>query len=140
MTAKEFLKQLKKIDTLISNKMAERQQWFDLATNMTPSQNGERVKSSGDQNKIATAMCNYIDLERQINEYIDELVEKRREVITTIEQLPEAEYDVLHKVYVQYKTLYEVADERERTYSWVTTVHGRALKHLDNILKAKKCN
>lgn len=134
MTAKEFLGQIRKIDTLINNKIIERDQWLSLALSITPSVNGERVQSSGSQQKMADALNNCIDIEREIAAYIDELADKKREVLKTIEQLPEAEYDVLHKIYVQYKTLYEVADERHIAYSWATAIHGRALKRLDDVL------
>lgn len=140
MTAKEYCEQLKKIDTIIKNKLIEKKQWLDLALNVTPSMDGERVQSSGNQQKMADAMDNLIDVERQINEYIDELCEKKQDVIKTIEQLPELEYDVLHQIYVQYKSLYEVADDRNITYSWVTSIHGRALKMLDDVLNATESN
>ena len=80
---------------------------------------------------MANAIEKCIDISREVNELIDEYISKKKEIIKVIEQLPEAEYDVLHKIYVQYKTLYEVADERHIAYSWATTLHGRALKTLE---------
>lgn len=138
MTAKEYLEQIKKIDTIINNKLIERKQWLDIALNITPSIDSERVQSSGNPQRMADAINSLIEVEHQINAYIDELAYKKQEVLKTIEQLPEAEYDVLHKIYVQYKTLYEAADERHITYSWVTSIHGKALKMLDDILNAKE--
>ena len=44
------------------------------------------------------------------------------------------EYDILHKVYVQFFTLYDVADIYEKSYSWVTSIHGRALANVRKIL------
>lgn len=136
MTGKEYVEQIRKLDTLINNKLTESQQWFDLAMNITPKADGERVQSSGNQQKMASAIEKCIDIERETNALIDTYISKKKEIIKTIEQLPEAEYDVLHKIYVQYKTLYEVADERDIAYSWATSLHGRALKSLENILKS----
>ena len=136
MTSKEYLEQIKKLDTLISNKLAESRQWLDLALNITSKTDGERVQSTGDQQKMSSAVNKCIDIEREVNALIDEYIIKKKEIIKVIEQLPEAEYDVLHKIYVQYKTLYEVADERDIAYSWATSIHGRALKMLDEILKS----
>ena len=135
MTAKEYLEQIKKLDTLINNKLAESKQWLDLALNITSKTDGERVQSSGDKQTMANAIEKCVDIEREVNAFIDEYISKKKEIIKTIERLPEAEYDVLHKIYVQYKTLYEVADERDIAYSWATSIHGRALKSLDEILK-----
>lgn len=137
MNAKEFLRQIKKLDRLIENKLIEIQRWKDIANNTTATLSGERVQSSGNPQKIADAICRYIDLEREINQDIDELVEAKKDVIGVIEQLNATEYDIIHKIYVQYLTLEDVADAYDRTYSWATTIHGRALKHIQNILNKR---
>lgn len=108
MTGKDYLKQIKKIDTQIRNKNVELKQRKEL--------------------ELPTGAL-------QAN--IDALDVKRQEIIETIEGLPEAEYDVLHKVYVQGETLYEVAADRDISYSLATTIHGRALKRLDIIINEK---
>ena len=130
---KKFLKQLKKLDKLIENKLAEKAQWKSIATGTTIQLN-EKVQSSGNQQKMADAVGEYIDMEREINAYIDILIAKKKDVISVIEQLNATEYDILHKVYVQYLTLYDVADIYEKSYSWVTSVHGRALANVRKIL------
>lgn len=137
MNAKEFLRQIKKLDRLIENKLIEIQRWKDIANNTTATLSGERVQSSGNPQKIADAICRYIDLEREINQDIDNLVDTKKDVICVIEQLNATEYDVMHKIYVQHLTLEDVADAYDRTYSWVTTIHGRALKHVQNILNKR---
>ena len=137
MNAKEFLRQIKKLDRLIENKLIEIQRWKDIANNTTATLSGERVQSSGNPQKIADAIGRYIDLEREINQDIDELVEAKKDVISVIEQLNATEYDIIHKIYVQYLTLEDVADAYDRTYSWATTIHGRALKHVQNILNKR---
>lgn len=134
MNAKEFLRQIKKLDKLIENKLAEVQKWKELATNISPNLSGDRVQSSGNPHKIADAIGRYIDLEREINQDIDQLIEVKKDVIGVIEQLNATEYDVLHKVYVQGFTFDEVAIACKRGRSWATTVHGRALKHVQTIL------
>lgn len=137
MNAKEFLRQIKKLDKLIENKLIEIQRWKDIANNTTANLTGERVQSSGNPQKIADAIGRYIDLEREINQDIDNLVDTKKDVIGVIEQLNATEYDVMHKIYVQHLTLEDVADAYDRTYSWVTTIHGRALKHVQNILNKR---
>ena len=138
MNAKEFLQQIRKLDKLIENKLAEVQQWKEIATNVSPNMTGERVKSSGNPHKIADAIGRYIDLEREINQDIDNLVETKKDVISVIEQLNATEYDVIHKIYVQYLTFDEVAYACKHSKSWATTIHGRALKHIQEILDKMK--
>lgn len=134
MEAKQFLNQLKKLDKMIENKLAEKARWQAMATRTTAQIGGERVQSSGSKQRMADAVGSYLDIEREIDEQVDKLVDTRQEVICVIEKLNTTEYDLLHKVYVQYMSLYEVADMYGNTYSWATTVHGRALKNVQKIL------
>ena len=136
--AQLFLKQLKKLDCMINNKMIERAQWKAMATGTTAKYGGERVQSSGSQQKMADSVCKYVDIEKELDAAIDRLVDARREVISVIERLNVMEYDVLHKVYVQYMTFDEVADEYGKSYSMITTIHGRALKNVQRILDERE--
>ena len=138
--AKDFLKQLKKLDKMIENKQIEKEQWKSIAEGTGVNSEGERVQSSGNQQKMADAVCRIVEIEDEINKYIDRLITRKQDVISVIEQLPPIEYDVLHKLYIQNKKFQEVADDYEKSYSWVTTVHGRALVHVENILQKRMKN
>lgn len=138
MKAKDFLRELKKINKMIENKMFEKEQWKSIALGTTSNSSGERVQSSGSKQKMSDAIDKYIDIESEIDSMIDDLIEKRKDVISVIERLNETEYDLLHKVYVQYHTLDEAAVICDKSYSWVTTTHGRALKNVQKILNERK--
>ena len=138
MDAKQFLRQLKKLDKMIENKLAEKARWKAIATGTTAQMGGEKVQSSGSQQKMADAVCRYVDIEKEIDEQIDILIDTRQDVISVIEKLKTTEYDILHKMYVQYMSLYDVADIYNKSYSWATTVHGRALKNVQAILDQRK--
>lgn len=112
LSAKDYLKQIKKIDTQIANKA------FEMQT----------LLSQG-----------LIDMASIETQHIAALQSQKREIIAVIEQLPEAEYDVLHKVYVQDKTLQEVASDRNISYSLVTTIHGKALKMVEKLICVVMC-
>ena len=132
--AKEYLQQVRKLETMIRNKEAEKQQWKAIAHGVSSFTTGEKVQTSGNPHKMADAISKYIDIEREIDAKIDELVDKRNEIIGVIEQLPEASYDILHKIYIQGMTLDEVAYARGKSRSWAASLHGTALKHLQDIL------
>jgi DNA-directed RNA polymerase specialized sigma subunit len=137
LRAKEYLQKIGKYDMLIKNKLVEKQRWNDIALGITPQMNGERVQSSGNQQKMACAIERMIDIERELDEYIDRLIDTRNEVLSVIEQLDKEEYDFLHLVYVQHFTLGEVANMKNYSYSWATSFHGKALKGVQKILDAK---
>lgn len=136
--AQSFLKQLKKLDCMIRNKLIEKEQWKEIATGTTAHSDGDRVQSSGSQQKMADAINKYIDIEREIDTCIDELIDSKKKVIAIIQQLNTVEYDVLHKIYVQYLTFEDVANEYGRSYSWVTTVNGRGLVSVQRLLDEQK--
>jgi len=105
-----------------------------MATSTSGCGFGERVQSSGTHQRMADAVDRVVDLEAEINADIDRLVNTKREVISTIEQLEVTEYDILHRVYVQDMDFNAVAKDLDKSYSWVTTVHGRALKNLQCLI------
>jgi DNA-directed RNA polymerase specialized sigma24 family protein len=135
MRAKEFLQQPKRIDCVIENKLAEKDQWKNIALGTTASgSEGERVQASGNQQKMENAIVKYLDIEKEIDQDIDRLIETKMDVIRVIEQLNPAEYNLLHKVYIQYFTLKEAAYKCDMSYSAATTAHGRALANVQRIL------
>lgn len=134
MKAKEFLQQIRKLDKLIENKMIERQYWKNLAVSISSNQSSENVQSSKNHDKMAAAVGKYVDIEREIDGCIDVLYETKKDILNVIEQLETTEYDILHKVYVQYMDLNDVAIKLDKSYSWVTSMHGKALKDVQKIL------
>ena len=138
MDAKSYLRQVEKLDVRIQNKLIERQQWKDIALGITASVGGERVQTSSSQQKMADAVVKCVDMEEEINVLVDSLIETKKDVIATIEQLDNpTEYDILHKRYIQFLTLQEIADIYGRDYTTITTTHGRALKNVQSILNSK---
>ncbi len=140
MKAKEFLEQVEKYDTMIENKRIEMMQWHAIATSTTAHSDDVRVQTSGNPHKMENAADRAMEIQREINVLINKMINSKLEIIETIEKLNATEYDVLHKIYIQRKTLDDVADVKHKTYSWVTTVHGRALQNVQRILDERKRN
>ena len=138
MDAKDFLRQLKKLDCMIENKLVERQQWQTIALGTTAQMGGERVQSSSSQQKMADAVGRYMDIEREVDECIDRLVDVKKDVISVIEQLNVDEYDVLHKKYVQYLTFDEIATIKKKASSSIKGTHGTALRNVQKILDERE--
>ena len=138
MKAKEYLSQIEKLDKLIENKLHEADKWRQIATGTTMQNDSEKVQSSGSKQKMEDAICRCINAENEVNDAIDKLVDLKQEIIHDIEQLSLHEYDVLHKKYVQFKELYEIAVDIDKSYSWVKAVHGSGLANLQKILDRKE--
>lgn len=139
MKAQEFLRQVRKLDLQITNKLIEQQQWKDIALGITANMDGERVQSSGAKSKMANAVEKCVDMEAEIDSLIDKLIDTKKEVIQAIERLDSpTEYDILHRRYIQFLSLQEIADHYKKDYGWATTTHGRALKSLQAVLDGKE--
>ena len=134
----DFLDQLRKLDLMIQNKLVEKEQWMNIASGVSAQVIGERVQSTPNLHKMETAVCRYVEIENEINRRIDELIDKRMEVLEVIEKLPATEYDLIHKKYVSYIELDEIAMIAGKSYSWATSTHGRALAKVQQILNDRK--
>ena len=157
MKAKDFMKQLQMLNKMIENKMEEKKQLQAMACSITAQMSGERVQTSGSKDKLGNAVTSYVDIEAEIDHFIDKLYDSRKKVISIIEKLDNPiEYDLLHKMYVgkielkgsdtendaifeiHYMDLYEVAALYNKSYTWATTTHGRALKNVQQLLDERE--
>lgn len=138
MDAKEYLNQVKKLDLQIKNKLIEKQQWKDIALGITANMDGERVQATGAKDKMASAVEKCVDMEAEIDNLVDRLIDTKKEVIQTIEQLDSPmSYDLLHKKYIQFMTFEQIAEYYGRDYTTITTAHGRALKNVQVLLERR---
>lgn len=126
----KYLNRIEEIDTLIERVQEDKDRWMDIATNITSSMGGERVQTSGNLKKMENAIVNSMDYD----ERIVELNKERIEIVKTIELLPFKEYNVLYMRYVKGCEYRDIASLCGKSYSWVTSVHGRALQSLKKIL------
>lgn len=139
MEAKNYLKQARNARVKVKNKIIEARQWRDIALSITSYMDGDRVQSSSPKDKMANAVEECQMAEGQVLERVKELRSVMEDVTGTIECLDNAtEYDVLHQIYIQSKSLQDVADDYENDYTWATTTHGRALKSVQAILDEKE--
>ena len=157
MTGKEYVEQIKKIDTKIKNKHIEKQlkkqQYLDIALSICSGGESvlikdakghevlhkmERVQSSHNGQKIENAVIDGVDVEIKFNKEIEELEAKKQSIIEDIEKLSEPEYDVLHLLYVQHLTFDEAAERREKSKRWVASTHGTALQNLEKVSNCKE--
>jgi len=133
--AQLYLERVEMLDCIISNKLIEQRQWREVALGITANMEGERVQSSGSKQRMADALNKCMDMESEIDEAVDRLIDCKRDVIKTLEQLDSPmEYRILHERYIQYKSLQEIADHYGKEYGWATTTHGRALASVQAIL------
>lgn len=134
MTAEEYVRRIRKIDMLVTNKLREHARWVGVAEGLGGASLGDRVQASRNLQRIPDAIVNYIDLEDEIKA----LELERQRIMQTIEKLPAYEYEVLYMLYVKDCTLKEVAYHFKRSYDWAKARKKKALKLLQKILDKKE--
>ena len=119
MRAKEYLQQLRRLDTVIDQKIKELD---DLKVKSTCiggfDYSKERVQTSpsGDAPYVRT-VSRMIDLNEEINRDIDNFVYRKHKIINEIQSLENTKHiQILFKKYVEYKTFEQISVEMNYTY------------------------
>lgn len=137
--AKAYLQQVKLYDTQINNKIEELDRLRTLATKVTTVLKGDVVSNSGNLDKLGDTVAKIADLQTEINQAVDEYVDKRKEISSVIERVNNADQcRVLHKRYFDYLTWEQIACDMGFTYRNVCYIHGRALQAVTAILEGDK--
>lgn len=134
LTAKQYLDQLRVIDTKINQKMEELADLMTAATSTGAiDYSKDRVQTSP-QNAQENRICKYVDLDAEINREIDEFVDIKHRVTKEIQELNVDYYiKILFKVYVQYKTVKDAANEIGLSYQYVRDLHKKALEVFEEL-------
>lgn len=140
MKSTEYLKRIKSIDAMIIADVEELATLEALATKTTSVMGGERVQSSGSQQKMSDCVVKMADLRRKIDDEISELLVLRREARELLCNLKDAEcITLLHKRYFLFETWEQIAVEMNYTYKWVSGgLHGKALAQFQKELNKKE--
>lgn len=135
MTAKEYLIQVRNLESKMKILKEEIDTLREMVVSTGAIQQGERVLSSGTQDKMAETICKINEKECEWNDLMREFALARANVIINIQKLNNPEYEqILYKRYCQSKKWEEIALEMNYTYQWVCKLHGRALLELDKVL------
>lgn len=135
--AKEFLRQIRKIDILINAKQEEIDRLRSKIVYAGISYE-ERTSSSFSSGKEASIL-KVIEYEEALNKKIDEYIDTKKAVAHIIDQLKNADYiDILYKRYFQFMTWEDIASAKGYTFQWVHKLHARALIEVQKILEREK--
>ena len=139
MKAMEYLKQIGIMDARINARLEELESLRTLAMKTTATMGGERVQSSGSQQKMADCVVKIVELEQEINDAVDIFVDYKREAMALIDMACDADcIRLLHKRYFRMMTWESIAVDMNFTYQWVSGgLHQRALSQLQEALNQK---
>ena len=140
MNAKEYLQQIKKMDTKINTDIEELANLEALVTKTTSVMSEDKVQSSSSQEKMADCVAKIVDMQKEITDEIDRLIDYKKEVRQLICESCDADCTkLLHKRYFSFETWEQIAVEMNYTYQWVSgKLHKRALSQVQKALDGKK--
>lgn len=128
-----FLERVQMLDEMIKAKIAERDQLWDLATNITPVMSG-MPHGGGVSDKVGNLAAKLADLARETNDLIDMYIDHKANVIQTLEKLPAKEFGVLHRIYVQHMTMGECASDMGYSTVQIWRIKRLAMLHLQDVI------
>lgn len=134
--AKEYLERIKWCDVLIDSKLEELERLNSLVKRITPVMSDTSGAGGGNQDKLGDTVAKIVDLKAKIDRDTDAFVDLKHEAAALLEKIEKPEYyQVLHKRYIQYKSLEQIAGELNYSWRWVCKLHGRALQAFERVLK-----
>ena len=137
MCVEEWLGEVEKLDQLIDAKIAERDRLIALATDITAKpMDGIPFSNTGTvSQRMQNAVIKLIMLEKELNELIKQYLDHKQQVVDALERLPAKEYGVLHRYYIRYMTLEQIAEDMGYCRQQIWRIKKEGLKILENVLE-----
>lgn len=134
MTTKQYLSQVDRIEKMIQNKLSEIYQLKTMACSITVSNEGERVQTSADKDRLGSTVAKIVDLEKETDLLVDSFVNRRNQIIEQIDGIENIDYyHVLSMRYVGKDTFEKISDKTGWSIRKVFSVHGKALKEFERL-------
>lgn len=137
MRARDYLLRIWELDEYIKDKRDEIERAEESAKGLGGSSNSEKVQTSPVPDKLEKSVIAYTSLKEKLTDDLIRIEAERSQIIRTIELLPLKEYTVIYRVYVHYMTYDEIADEINKSYSYVSKRHSKGLKILQEIINER---
>lgn len=140
METKQYLNQISRLDRMINNKLSELAEVKTMAFGVTALNDGERVQTSGDKDRLGNAVAKIVDMEKEIDELVDKFVDYKKEVLQILSMLKSQRHkQILFGKYFEYKSIYTIADELEMSDRGCKKAHKRALEEFEKIKNTIYC-
>ena len=129
MTAKEYLKRYRTLNAYIDCKLEEVAQFRELSTRLSPTAMFDRNGNVSD--KVGRTAAKIVDLEREIDREVDELVQVRSEIEEAIAAVDDERLrTILLKRYINGDKWEKIAVDLCIDLRWLYILHGKALQQI----------
>lgn len=133
MTAKEFLGQIKQIESMIKQKRRTLEEMRQSAIGGgSCSGFNEKVQHSISGDRMGRAVDEYVDLEREIERDVLCYWKKKNEIINVIHSLKDDRYiRILYAKWVEDKRLEEIAVEMNYYFGTIRKLYWKAMRDIE---------
>ena len=140
MKAITYLKKIEAMDAGVKTRLEEVENLMALATRTTVAMDGERVQSSGSQQKMADCVVKIAAAKEKYEAEVNAVLNYRREALEIVNENCDPDcIKLLYGRYFQYKDWEEIAEELKFSDKWVSGgLHQRALSQVQKALDRKE--
>ena len=132
MQTKEYLNQISRMNRMINNKLTEISQLREMACSISAIKNEERVQSTPNFDKIGTVVSKIVDMEKEVDLLVDILFDIKEDIYFKINMLSNQKHkEILIKKYIEFKSIYTIAEELGMTDRGCKKAHKRALEEFE---------
>lgn len=135
--AKEYLMSIALLDAKIDARVSEMDELKDRLLHITATLSPDKGGGGGGtQDKMAGTMARIVDLQRQINADIDDLIDRKDAALKMLDSMKNPVHmTILHRRYFLHQPFERIATDMNYTYRWVTRLHGRALQDFAKVMQ-----
>lgn len=131
MTAKEYLQQIELLNKKINHRIREAERLHALITGGALTYNPDKIRTSVSRAQ-EERLERYIDMQREINESIEDMVDLKHKIIREIHCIDAGDktatyIEILFRRYIELTPLTKIAEEMGYNYKWLCQLHGFAL-------------
>lgn len=134
MNVEVWLEQIGKLDEMINDKLAEREEVLAMAARLNPNMDGMPHGSGDISDPVGNGAIKLVMLAREIDNLIDQYVDIKSQVNCMLKELPANERLVLHKYYIKYMTIADIAKSMKYSTRQIARFKEQGLKNLENVL------
>lgn len=133
MTPKEYMSQAYRLDQQIDSKLEQVDSLHHLAAKATSLITGMPGSPNRDRSSMEDIVIKMIDLEREINQDIDELIDLKKHMVWMVRQVSDTEHRmILEKRYMCFEPWEQIALDMGFSIHHLYKVHSEALKEISN--------
>lgn len=137
MTAKEYLSQIQKLQTIIEQKQEQIKEIRESVSTVRAVRfDLEKVQGGGQTDRIGDSVVRIVDLEKELESDMLKLLDRQHEVINQIQRLDDCRcMSLLFKRYIMGKSFQIIANEMNFTYRHCLNLHEKALNAFEEVNK-----